>query len=148
MRKIYYNIGFLTIAEVVKLSASNLVSQYIEYIGPKTQKLLKKVLRKVLFINKAYRLIEGYFTKEAIDKIIDCLIKPVFAQKLIIILASYYVDINRLISINPSLTSRFLEIITFRALNPQKYLKLFIMLLKKKKHLNIATFNPLLIVFQ
>ena len=51
-----------------------------------------------------------------------------------IILAGYDADINRLMSINPGLTSRFPETVSFRALSPNECLELFTNLLKKKKH--------------
>lgn len=143
MGKIYYDMGFLATAEVLETSATDLVGEYVGHTGPKTQKLLEKALGKVLFIDEAYRLAKGHFAKEAMDEIVDCLTKPAFAQKLVVILAGYDADINQLMSINPGLTSRFPETVTFRGLNPQECLKLFTTLLKKRKHLDIATLeNP------
>jgi ATPase family associated with various cellular activities (AAA) len=133
MGKVYYDMGFLATAEVVESSATDLVGQYVGHTGPKTQKLLEKALGKVLFIDEAYRLAEGNFAKEAMDEIVDSITKPKFAQKLIIILAGYDADINRLMSINPGLTSRFPETVTFRGLNPEESAKLFTQLLQKQK---------------
>lgn len=133
MGKVYYDMGFLATAEVVESSATDLVGQYVGQTGPKTQKLLEKALGKVLFIDEAYRLAEGNFAKEAMDEIVDSVTKPTFAQKLIIILAGYDADINRLMSINPGLTSRFPEVVTFRGLNPNECAKLFTELLQKQK---------------
>jgi hypothetical protein len=133
MGKVYYDMGFLATAEVVESSATDLVGQYVGQTGPKTQKLLEKALGKVLFIDEAYRLAEGNFAKEAMDEIVDSVTKPTFAQKLIIILAGYDADINRLMSINPGLTSRFPEVVAFRGLNPNGCAKLFTELLQKQK---------------
>ena len=130
--------GFLATAEVLETSATDLVGEYVGKTGPKTQKLLEKALGKVLFIDEAYRLAEGHYAKEAMDEIVDCITKPAFAQKLVIILAGYDADINRLMSINPGLTSRFPETVTFRGFTPSECLELFTNLLKKKKHLNIV----------
>ena len=134
MGKIYYDMGFLATAEVVETSATELIGQYVGQTGPKTQKLLEKALGKVLFIDEAYRLAEGHFAKEAMDEIVDCITKPKFAQKLIIILAGYDADINRLMSINPGLTSRFPEALLFRDLHPAECAKLFTQLLQGQKH--------------
>ena len=136
MGKIYYDMGFLATAAVIETSATDLVGEYVGQTGPKTQKLLEKSLGKVLFIDEAYRLAEGHFAKEAMDEIVDCITKPAFAQKLIIILAGYDADINRLMSINPGLTSRFPETITFRGFDGNECLKLFMNSLKKKKHID------------
>ncbi|KAI9856280.1 MAG: hypothetical protein M1824_005494 [Vezdaea acicularis] len=138
MGKVYYDMGFLATAEVVECSATDLVGQYVGQTGPKTQNILEKALGKVLFIDEAYRLAEGHFATEAMDEIVDCLTKPKFAQKLVTILAGYDADINRLMSINPGLTSRFPETIIFKHLSPEDCLSLFIKLLKQKKHLDTA----------
>ena len=148
MGKIYYDMGFLATAEVLETSATDLVGEYVGQTGPKTQKLFEKALGKVLFIDEAYRLAEGHFAKEAMDEIVDCITKPGFAQKLVIILAGYDADINRLMSINPGLTSRFPETVTFRCFNPNECLELFTNLLKKKKHLDIVTLEFASATFQ
>ena len=124
MGKVYYDLGFLATAEVVECSATELVGQYVGQTGPKTQRLLEKGLGKVLFIDEAYRLAEGHFAKEAMDEIVDSITKPKFAQKLIIILAGYDADINRLMSINPGLTSRFPETLLFKGLDPDESVRL------------------------
>ena len=133
MGKVYYDLGFLATAEVVECSATELVGQYVGQTGPKTQKLLEKGLGKVLFIDEAYRLAEGQFAKEAMDEIVDSITKPKFAQKLIIILAGYDADINRLMSINPGLTSRFPEALLFKGLEPDESVRLLTELLQVQK---------------
>ena len=133
MGKVYYDMGFLATAEVVECSATELVGQYVGQTGPKTQRLLEKGLGKVLFIDEAYRLAEGHFAKEAMDEIVDSITKPKFAQKLIIILAGYDADINRLMSINPGLTSRFPETMLFKGLDPGDSVRLLTELLQEQK---------------
>ena len=134
MGKVYYDMGFLATAEVLESSATELVGQYVGQTGPKTQKLLEKALGKVLFIDEAYRLAEGQFAKEAVDEIVDSITKPKFAQKLIIVLAGYDADINRLMSINPGLTSRFPDSLIFRSLSPNECARLLTELLRGQKH--------------
>jgi ATPase family associated with various cellular activities (AAA) len=141
MGKVYYDMGFLANAEVVECSATDLVGQYVGQTGPKAQKLLEKALGKVLFIDEAYRLAEGAFATEAMDEIVDCLTKPKFAQKLVTILAGYDADINRLMSINPGLTSRFPEAVIFNHLSPEECLNLLTQLLKKKKSLDTSVLD-------
>ncbi|RDW79143.1 protein GbpA [Aspergillus mulundensis] len=133
MGKVYYDMGLLSSAEVIESSATDLVGQYIGHTGPKTQELLEKSLGKILLIDEAYRLAEGPFAKEAMDEIVDCITKPKFFQKLIIILAGYDQDINRLMTINPGLTSRFPEELEFNGLAPTDCLQLLTNLLKKRK---------------
>lgn len=102
MRKVYYDMGFLASADVIESSATDLVGQYVGQTSPKTQRLLEKAMGKVLLIDEAYRLgEEGPFAKEAIVEVVDCITKPKFKQKLIIILAGYDNDVNQLMAVNP-----------------------------------------------
>ncbi|CDM37011.1 hypothetical protein DTO013E5_7175 [Penicillium roqueforti] len=133
MGQVYYDMGLLASNEVVETSATDLVGQYIGQTGPKTQQVLERGLGKVLFIDEAYRLAEGHFAKEAMDEIVDAITKPKFAQKLIIILAGYDGDINRLMSINLGLTSRFPESLQFDPLSSADCINLVYELLLKEK---------------
>jgi hypothetical protein len=136
MGKVFYDMGFLSTAEVIECSATDLIGQYVGQTGPKTQKLLEKALGKVLFVDEAYRLIEGGFAAEALDELVDCLTKPKYSQKLVTILAGYDNDINRLMAMNPGLTSRFPEAIVFKSLSPSECATLMKTLLMKKERLD------------
>ncbi|EPE34203.1 P-loop containing nucleoside triphosphate hydrolase [Glarea lozoyensis ATCC 20868] len=118
MGKVFYDMGFLATAELIDVSATDLIGQYVGQTGPKVQQLLDKALGKVLFVDEAYRLGEGHFAKEAMDELVDCTTKTKYHKKLVIILAGYEKDINSLMSTNPGLTSRFPEVINFRGLTP------------------------------
>ncbi|KAI1989899.1 hypothetical protein LOZ53_003465 [Ophidiomyces ophidiicola] len=131
MGTIFYNMGFLATTEVVERSATDLIGQYVGHTGPKTQKLLEKALGKVLFIDEAYRLAEGLFAREAMDELVDCLTKPAYAKRLVVILAGYDKDIDRLMAMNPGLTSRFSETICFTNLAPKESLDLLRQCLKQ-----------------
>lgn len=135
MGKVYYNMGLLGSAEVVETSATDFIGQYIGHTGPRARRALESGLGKVLFIDEAYRLADGHFAKEAMDELVDCITKPKFAQKLIIILAGYDADINHLMSINPGLTSRFPESIQFNSLTPAECVNLLTHALQRKKDL-------------
>ncbi|KAK8151607.1 P-loop containing nucleoside triphosphate hydrolase protein [Phyllosticta citribraziliensis] len=142
MGNVYYDMGFLSTDEVKEVSATELIGQYIGHTGPKVQALFTNALGKVLFIDEAYRLGEGHFAKEAIDEIVDCLTKPQFAQKLVVILAGYTQDINRLMAVNPGLTSRFPETVCFESMTPEESLELLTQCLKKKKGLDLTVLDP------
>lgn len=143
--------GFLATAEVIECSATDLIGQYIGQTGPKVQQQLDKALGKVLFIDEAYRLGEGHFSKEAMDEIVDATTKEKYAKKMIIILAGYEGDINRLMRTNPGLTSRFPEEINFSSLAPYECVELLLQGLKlqqkvlraKKKDLDLSALECL-----
>ncbi|EGP87761.1 uncharacterized protein MYCGRDRAFT_42010 [Zymoseptoria tritici IPO323] len=138
MGKVYYDMGFLSKAEVVTCSASDLVGEYVGHSGPKTRKLLESALGKVLFIDEAYRLAGGHFAQEAVDELVDGITNERFSRKLIIVLAGYNDQINQLLRTNPGLNSRFPESIVFVSFPPKECLNLLIKNLRKKKLLDIA----------
>ncbi|KAK0643159.1 P-loop containing nucleoside triphosphate hydrolase protein [Cercophora newfieldiana] len=133
MGKVFYDMGFLATADVEECSATDLIGQYVGQTGPKVQNLLDKALGRVLFVDEAYRLAEGHFAKEAMDEIVDSVTKPRYHKKLIIILAGYDADINRLMSVNAGLTSRFPAVIDFRALTPEECVSLLLQILQKQR---------------
>jgi hypothetical protein len=132
MGKVYYDMGFLATAEVIDCSAKDLIGEYVGQTGPKTDKLIESALGKVLFIDEAYRLAGGMFAKEAMDELVDCITKPKYFQKLIIILAGYDKDINHLMSINPGLTSRFPEQVDFPPMEPDHCIQQLTEILQRK----------------
>lgn len=133
MGKVFYDMGFLAKAEVVECSASDLVAQYVGQTGPQVRKKFDNALGRVLFIDEAYRLAEGGFAKEAIDEMVDCLTKERYKGKMIVILAGYDDDINRLLSVNPGLSSRFPEVISFYSLTPGECVELLRSKLQQQK---------------
>lgn len=134
MGKVYYDMGFLASTEVIEASATELIGQYVGQTGPKVQQLLDRALGRVLFIDEAYRLAsEGSFAREAVDELVDCVTKPKYHGKLIIILAGYVQDINTLLGINPGMSSRFPESIDFDPLTPASCIQLFTSSLQANK---------------
>ncbi|KZT25311.1 P-loop containing nucleoside triphosphate hydrolase protein [Neolentinus lepideus HHB14362 ss-1] len=123
MGQVYYDMGFLSSAEVVECSVSDLVGQYVGQTGPKTRKAFEKALGRVLFVDEAYRLAEGRFAKEAIDEVVDILTQEKFRGKLIVILAGYDQDMNQLLAVNSGLASRFPEEICFTNMSPDHCLQ-------------------------
>lgn len=141
MGKIYYDMGFLSTAEVVECSAKDLVGQYVGQTGPKAQALIESALGKVLFVDEAYRLGEGAFGKEAVDELVDCITKPRFLNKLVIILAGYDAHINRMLEVNPGLSSRFADSINFERLSAESCYQLLRTLLEKNKKLDVSALS-------
>lgn len=124
--QVFYDMGFLSKAEVVECSVTDLVGSYIGHTGPKTVKMLDKSLGKVLFIDEAYRLGEGHFAGEAISELVDSLTKPQYLNKLVVILAGYEQEMNSLLSVNSGLMSRFSTDVVFRHMTPDHCLDLLL----------------------
>ncbi|KAI0398918.1 P-loop containing nucleoside triphosphate hydrolase protein [Xylaria palmicola] len=133
MGKVYYDLGLLAEARVVECSATDLIGQYVGQTGPKVQTKFDEALGRVLFVDEAYRLAEGHFAKEAMDEVVDCLTKERYQNKVLVILAGYDDDINRLMNQNPGLTSRFPETISFHHMPPRHCRDLLLQCLSMRK---------------
>lgn len=133
--RVFYDMGFLSEDAVVECSATDLIGQFVGQTGPKVVRKLDESLGKVLFIDEAYRLGDGQFGKEATDELVDCLTKQQYKNKMIVVLAGYEDEINRLLAVNPGLSSRFPEEIFFQNLEPQMCLKLLVQKIQKKEKL-------------
>ncbi|KAJ3507971.1 hypothetical protein NLJ89_g6009 [Agrocybe chaxingu] len=129
--QVFYDMGLLSSGEVVECSASDLVGQYVGQTGPKTKKLFEKALGKVLFVDEAYRLSEGHFAQEAIDELVGLLTHPNFKSKLIVILAGYEADMQRLMAVNTGLSSRFPDQVVFENMSADYCLQVVEKELKK-----------------
>ena len=117
MGKVYYDMGFLATDKVIECSSSDLISVISNETGVTCQKLFERALGHVLFIDEAYRLSEGG-GRDALNEIVDMLTKPKYFGKLVVILAGYDDDMNRLLAMNPGLSSRFADEMIFRGMTP------------------------------
>ena len=125
--------GFLASTELVECSASDLVGEYVGQTGPKTRELFEKAIGKVLFVDEAYRLSQGHFAQEAIDEVVGLMTNKKFMGKMVIILAGYEKDMNRLLGANPGLSSRFSEEFLLPNMSPSRCLELLDKELRESK---------------
>ena len=112
MGKIFYSFGLLSSEEVLETSASNFMTGFVGQSGPRTLKVLREAMGKVLFIDEAYRLNPergGAFGQEVLDELVNAITSSEFKNKLVIILAGYDTDISQLLLVNQGLSSRFTE---------------------------------------
>lgn len=126
--QIFYDMGFLAAPDVVEVSASQMIGEYVGQTAPKTRRLLESALGKVLFIDEAYRLAErgcsssGSFTEEAVGELVDAVTKEKFNRKLIIVLAGYEEDMDRLMKVNQGMRSRFATELVFKPMRGEQCL--------------------------
>jgi hypothetical protein len=100
-------------------------------LGLKRVNYSKRLSKGVFFIDKAYCLDNGRFVKEAIDELVGLLTQEMFRGKLIVILAGYDNDVNRLMSVNAGLVSRFTKETIFANFSPQRCVNIFAKEIKK-----------------
>ncbi|KAI2464319.1 P-loop containing nucleoside triphosphate hydrolase protein [Annulohypoxylon bovei var. microspora] len=138
--QIYYSMGLLSTTEVMDCSVTDLVGTGTGLTGPKVQNLLERALGKVLFVDEAYRMGQtdlagvfiSRFAQEAVGELVDCMTKPRFAHKLVIVLAGYEGDMDKLMSTNEGLRGRFSEMV-FPNMRPKDCLRLLQKKLDNKK---------------
>lgn len=122
--------GFLSSAEVVTCSATDLIGEYQGHTGPKVISQFETALGKVLFIDEAYRLTGGHggglsdFVHEAIGELVDAMTKPRYTGKMVVILAGYTEEMEYLMRSNTGLRSRFPTHVVFPCLKPQQSVQL------------------------
>jgi len=115
--KIYKELGLLTKGQFIEVDRSMLVAGFIGQSEEKTTELLKSALGGVLFIDEAYALLpEGTVQdKDFGSRVVETLLKFMedHRENIVIIAAGYVDEMNRFISGNPGLKSRFTNFIHF-----------------------------------
>ncbi|KAK6344059.1 hypothetical protein TWF696_007705 [Orbilia brochopaga] len=130
--QIYYDMGLLSNPEVVECSVSNLIGKHLGHTEANVVRILERSLGKVLFIDEAYRLAgstndseNNMYYEEAVGELVDSITKLQYARKMVIVLAGYDRDMDRLMDMNRGLRSRFPTEIIFPRLPPKARLRHF-----------------------
>ncbi|MEZ5211019.1 type VII secretion AAA-ATPase EccA [Gordonia sp. (in: high G+C Gram-positive bacteria)] len=120
--KLYCVLGLLATDRVVEVSRRDLVGQHLGSTAPKTGKVIDSALDGVLFLDEAYTLIqEGLsggdaFGREALDTLLQRMESD--RDRLVVIIAGYDDEIDRLLAANEGLASRFARRIRFPSYLP------------------------------
>lgn len=113
--KIYMEMGLLKKGHLVEANREKMVGGYVGQTAPKTQELINQAMNGILFIDEAYALSHpdnvNDFGAEAVTTLLDAMESN--RDKLIVIAAGYSEEMDRFITSNPGLKSRFKTIINF-----------------------------------
>ncbi|MFC2950033.1 stage V sporulation protein K [Virgibacillus sediminis] len=115
LAKVYYEMNLLSKGHFIEAERADLVGEYIGQTAQKTRSVLQKAKGGVLFIDEAYSLARGGekdFGKEAIDTLVKHMEDD--HNDLVLILAGYPNEMDRFLSLNPGLQSRFPFILDFK----------------------------------
>lgn len=120
--------GFLSSSDVHTCSVTDIIGQYVGQTGPKVIGQFERGLGRVLFIDEAYRLAGGSscdnkFAADAIGEIVDAMTKPRYMGNMVVILAGYGDEMEKLLQTNPGLRSRFPTHIEFRNMKAEHCLQ-------------------------
>lgn len=122
--RLYCALGLLATDNLVEVSRRDLVGQHLGSTAPKTAAVIDSALDGVLFIDEAYTLIqEGLsggdaFGREAIDTLLARMESD--RDRLVVIIAGYDDEIDRLLAANEGLASRFARRIRFPSYLPDE----------------------------
>ncbi len=123
---LYAAIGVLEKGQLVEVDRSGLVAGYVGQTALKTQEAIKKALGGVLFIDEAYSLSSGGendFGREAIETILKAM--EDHRKELIVIVAGYTGPMEKFLSSNPGLESRFNKYFFFPDYNGEQLMAIF-----------------------
>lgn len=106
--------GMLKRGHLIVASRADFVAGYVGQTAGKTKKKIREALGGVLFIDEAYSLLSqtaGDFGKEVVDTLVDEMTKH--NENLVVVLAGYPNEMDRLLESNPGLRSRFKKFFLF-----------------------------------
>lgn len=115
MGKIMKSLGLIAKGHVIEASRQDLVAGYVGQTAKKTTELIDKALHGILFIDEAYSLVPADkgndFGNEALEVILKRMEDD--RDRLVIIMAGYPDEMNRMLDSNPGLRSRFNRYFSF-----------------------------------
>ncbi|QVQ51996.1 AAA family ATPase [Spiractinospora alimapuensis] len=126
--RIFAALGLLTRAEVVEASRADLVGEHLGATAIKTNKLIDSAVGGVLFVDEAYALSNpGYSGGDAFGaEAIQTLLKRAEddRSRLVVVLAGYPDEMDRFLSTNSGLASRFNVRVSFPSYSPEELLRI------------------------
>ncbi|MFJ5838959.1 right-handed parallel beta-helix repeat-containing protein [Streptomyces shenzhenensis] len=108
-------LGLLSRGHLVEADRGDLVGEYVGHTAPRTTALFRRALGGVLFIDEAYSLVpQGQFTdfgSEAVSTLVKLM--EDHRDEVVVIVAGYPNEMNRLLESNAGLASRFTRTLHF-----------------------------------
>ncbi|MGE3776422.1 MAG: AAA family ATPase [Pirellulaceae bacterium] len=149
--EIYGAMGILRIGHLVETDRGGLVAEFAGQTAPKTNKKIDEALDGVLFIDEAYSLVDESgddpYGRESLQTLLKRMEDD--RDRIVVILAGYPEEMDRLLSSNPGLKSRFNTHLTFEDYAPPELGSIFGRLCDQNHYqLPAATRAKLLLGFQ
>ena len=138
LSELYRAIGVLSKGQLVEVDRSGLVAGFVGQTATKTAEVIKSAFGGILFIDEAYSLAPDVgsgndFGREAIETLLKMM--EDHRDDLIVIVAGYSGHMERFISSNPGLESRFNRYFFFEDYNGEELFEIFSSMCKKSEYI-------------
>src|SRR5438876_10243672 len=128
LAQMYRSMGLLKRGHLVEVDRAGLVGQYVGLTAIKSERVIRKAIDGVLFVDEAYALARNSDRLDFGDEAIETLLKRMEdnRHRLVVIVAGYPRLMHRFLESNPGLRSRFSREITFPDYSTGELVEIFV----------------------